>query len=49
MKVTSARQRKKRGHAHAERIYRYVQRTGMVSPESVPERYRIVVKKRKGN
>ena len=49
MKDTSARHRKKRGHAHAERIYRYVQRTGLASPESIPERYRIVVKKRKGS
>jgi hypothetical protein len=49
MKDTSVRQRKKGGHAHAERIYRYVQRTGLASPESVPERYRIVAKKRKGN
>jgi len=40
--------RKKVGHAHAEKIYRYLQRKGLASPESVPERYRIVVKKRKG-
>ena len=45
MSANHGRGLKKGGRVHAEQIYRYVQRKGLASPESVPERYRIVVKK----
>ena len=38
---------RKAGHARAEKVYRYLQRKGLIPRESVPEKYRIVMKKQK--